>query len=360
MKGLVEKIKRDKFEKNDVNERLNDSLLWLSNYYKSFVFSIIGLNDLKSISYINPYTQKSILAVIRDYFKDYNINATVVDVFNLVINSPEHIDYMLSHNMNLKDIKTMNYVSYYSKFEKGISPFDVSYGLDVFDYIYRLREKLYKTDNQCGIRDVLKYSYEPLVIYTSGYSHLFRIIHEKYFKSNSSKYNFDYDSIYKDKILDYVMDKVKMNIEHILSINPHANIMVLGSNMNSSNYDYYRLIVKYNNYLKQICSNYHISYIDTNSVFDYSNKIDGLILLILEELCRVKKDMSICDKKPIHNMFLEDNLGIRGVVHDVNRDYNKAFYTYNNLGNYNREKHVDKISQLYDEKRVLERVLRRG
>ena len=27
-------------------------------------------------------------------------------------------------------------------------------------------------------------------------------------------------------------------------------------------------------------------------------------------------------------MFLEDNLGIRGVIHDVNRDYNKAFYTY--------------------------------
>ena len=42
MKGLVEKIKRDKFEKNDINERFNDSLLWLSNYYKSFVIKFKG------------------------------------------------------------------------------------------------------------------------------------------------------------------------------------------------------------------------------------------------------------------------------------------------------------------------------
>ena len=104
MEGFINNIKQHINDKKEENEKLSEALYFLSNYYDKKRLIIVGLNDTNGITYLHQSLQKSLLEVIKAYFKDYKIKDTYIDAFNSVINQPEYIDYMLNHNVTLNDI----------------------------------------------------------------------------------------------------------------------------------------------------------------------------------------------------------------------------------------------------------------
>lgn len=360
MEGLLRLLGINKDSGSEINQRLDDALDYIKDDYHDTVFSIFSFVDSDGISYFHPYIRRNLIEIIRIFLKDERFKKfSLVDGCNVVLHQPEYIDYMLNHNMKLSDIKKVNKASYRSKIESILDKADLPSEFSVIGDIYRLRDRIYKTDNQCGIRDAMKYSYEPLIIYGCGYNSLLRILNEKYSQCSKDKFSYDYDSVYNDKVIVQVMDKIKYNIEHFLSINSHANIIALGNKIHTDSSLFNELILQYNVELNKLCDEYSISMLDSNLVNYAYYEMYYLAALIIERLYFDIKDGNKVNKKT--NMeFLEDNLGMKGVIHDINRDYEHALVLSQNMGGYDKNKEIDKAEDILNERRVFEKVLKRG
>ena len=125
MTGLLNLLELNKESSGDINQRVDEALEYIKNYYQNTFFSVFGFIDSDSISYLHPYIHRGIVDIIRIFLKDTRIvNYSLVDGCNVMINQPEYIDYMLSHNMKLSDIKKANKVSYGVKLEKVFDSLD--------------------------------------------------------------------------------------------------------------------------------------------------------------------------------------------------------------------------------------------
>ena len=345
-----------KNEETDI--MLYEILEYLAKYYKRKGFTVFGLNDTKGINTIHPYLQKSIIEVIKDFFKSYNMKSTYVDAFNIMINQPEYIDYLLNHNVSLKNINLMKTEGYIGGLEKKFNNIILTEELPLLANIYRLKDL--KEKEETGIRDILKESTEPLIIYASGYSSLIRTIKEKYERTYNKEKEYNYAGIYKDDILPKNNRKLEKNIEHILSINPNAIIMALNSNrVNTSDPNLLELILYYNELLRDLCSNYNITYIDTTNMTDSFNCPNQLAATILEKLYYKKINRQRRKSISFRYQFPEDNLDMYGVLRDINKDYNDTFILASRLSKQDKRNEMNKAEDILREKIVIEKVLRR-
>ena len=348
----------EELKTNDTNIMLYEILEYLAKYYKNKGFTVFGLNDTKGITTLHPYLQKSIIELIKDFFKSYNMKNTYVDAFNVMINQPEYIDYLLNHNVSLKNINLMKTEGYIGGLDKILNDSIIMEELPILANIYRLKDLRKKEET--GIRDILKESTEPLVIYASGYSSLIRTIKEKYERNYEKEKEYNYVGIYKNDVLPQNNNKLKKNIEHILSINPTATIMALNSNrINTSDPNLLELILYYNELLRDLCDDYNITYIDTTNMQDSFNGSFQLATTILEKLYQEKINRQRRKPIPYRYEFPEDNLDIRGVLRDINKDYNDTYIVASRLSKEDKNKEINKAQDILRERRVIEKVLRR-
>ena len=93
---------------------------------------------------------------------------------------------MLNHNITLDEIQKIKTAGFEVGFEKKLSKSKLIDELTIFSSVYRLKEKKLKLKGQRGIRDILQNSIDPVIIYASGYSSLFRTIDTEYSQCQSS------------------------------------------------------------------------------------------------------------------------------------------------------------------------------
>ena len=373
LRGLVMIKRKDISGCYDVDTDINiDNVCnYLCRYYNEKNLSIIGFNDLSGISFMNSFSHSLLLKKLSSYLKNFSSIYYVVDAFQSFVNKPEHIDYFLDNNISLEEIKFIQSSGVVGLLNKKISNISLPMELASIGELCQLYYRPSEKDKNIYFMDLIRDSYEPIIIYSSGFSDLMRMIGSNstkieadYLNKNRQAYHYTYDKIFDTCTLQYVMDKIRRNIEHILTINHNADIIVMGSDMVHSKIDIFNdFILKYNEELRKLCSEYHLFYLDTIDIGNKKEsvrvKVEELCMSILQQLYFMKRGVHHYVEVECTNQFYDAHGGIRGVVDEMGYDFDEVMKYVSSFYGYDRERELDKASECLQYKRVMEKVLRR-
>lgn len=345
---------------------------YLVRYYQENGLFIFGFNDLSGISFMNSFSHSVLLKSLSQNLYSPELKPFVVDGFQPFMCEPEHIDYFLNHNISLEELKLIKSSGVVGLLRKKMDDIMLPKELSAIGEISRLYYKLDNRDKNMFLRDILKNSSEPLILYCGGFYQLMQKI-----GSNSEKidrdylardkrndFNYTFDKIFEPSTIMSVKNNIQRNIEHFLSINPNADIMIIGSDMVNSNINIFNeFVLKYNHQLKEICYRYGLTYLDIIDIYNTKKsareKIEDLSSIILKELYDLKRDKVKRYNVSYQNSFFESERGVSGVIDDVTDDF---YYTMKRIDShfgYDKEIEIDKASRQLQYKRVMEKVLRR-
>ncbi len=264
-----------------------EELKYLKQYYKDTTLAMIGLNDSQGINCNVDFFKDSFFGILVSALKDYGVAVTDIDAFSGLFNKTEHIDYLLDSNLTYEEIKELNICGMIKSLEKIATDLSLPKFIAKLANIYKFAIKTNENDKEIKITDILKTSKEPIIIYSTGSNNLMREVGNnpaaivKDYKNRDKKPNYNYtlDKMSDPKVFQGVMDGVENNFKKILDINNTADIYALGLYTPHSFHkegldDFINLKNQYNDSLMDICSKYHMTYIDMNAFGDYFSKGD--------------------------------------------------------------------------------------
>lgn len=267
-------------------------------YYDNKNLTIIGLNDSQGVDTSLLY-RKDILECLRDLLISGEQKATCINAFSSLFNKTEHVDYFLKANLSLAEIKELQVQSIVDEMNKYFHNelhIPKIFHLGNIGYVSRNLYKIGKEDKNICLTDSLINTKEPIVIYSCGTNDLIRESGCNPFNIINAHLNGQLDKI-DDFVLKYalcklenpntikgVVSNVERNFNHILGINPNADICALGiclpdtfqrasteiflhNHMNVQNVikKFIEVTESYNEQLYNICNKYKIAYVLPNS-----------------------------------------------------------------------------------------------
>lgn len=255
----------------------------LRDYYKkNQELTIIGLNDSQGVNTTSLF-KKGLLEFISDKLKDEETRTTVIDAFSLMFNKTEHINYLLRSNPNLEEIKDLQVYGMVSALEKAFGDFHMPKSLGKIGYISRKLHKPCDENKDIRLTDTLRDSKEPIVIYSCGANDLmrecwnnpFKIVRD--YKKQNEAYRYALDKLSDKSTVKRVLDSVDKNFNNILSINDKADVFALGlyipKSMQCDEMEIFNITINlYNEFLKELCKKYNITYVNTESIGRENNK----------------------------------------------------------------------------------------
>ncbi len=299
---------------------------------------IMGLNDLQCSN--SNCLNKSLFNYLTKTLTTKELKPTVIDAFSLLFNKTEHIDYFLENNISIGDIKNLKI---YGKInDKG--------------RLTKARNSLWhdktnSSDDNKKIATCLNEAHSPVVIYSSGVSDLMRNcgnnqykILKDYKKRNTNpNYFYTLGQALEEATLNDVIDKIDKNFENILSINEMADIYVLGTYFpkvfEREGIDIFsNLVFKYNDRLDTLCKKYNITFINMKQIEDFYSKsgkafhlnkngitelTSEIVNLIYQKRCVFDEGINY-NNNDNENSFEVTNLGLKGVISSIEKDYEKA------------------------------------
>ncbi len=358
-KGVQKKIQTD-FERK---------IRRLNKYYQNINLLFVGLNDFSGISFMDDFFKNNILELLAEHFEKKDNEKIIINIFSPIINKPEYIDYILSHNLSLEDLMLIKKYAMIQKSEYICKDWLLPEKFGIYGNKYY--HSITNHDNTTYLRDILKDNEEPLILYSCGYSSLMenvgsdiaKIQTDYKMRKKNNNYHYTCVNMTDPKVMKKVIDKIRNNLEHLLSINPNSEIMLLGSNILGEDKEelelYKELILKYNDQLNQLCKEYQASYIDISRIqcsMPYDNAFYDVIASLINALYYQKYENNKQHNKQ-YAIFKETNQGIEGMYESINHDYNKNLMTINEFFGKDRERQVDIASNQLAARRVLERVI---
>lgn len=248
----------------------NDILQDLREYYDFFGGGdlLVGMNGSQAIR------------VLRQLSEDLNRKDSVmIDASSLTMNKTEHIDYFLDANLSLEEIKLSQIYSAVSAIEHVMEESHLPVSLGQIGQLSRLFYKVKENDKNIYIRDAIEKAIDPIIVYSCGENNLMREVGNnpgsimKDYKRKAITPNFDYTvaKAKSPKSLQRVLDGIERNFNHILSLNASSDIYALGTyvpkQLEAEELKVFKdLILRYNDELKALCSEYGCSFVTTEKV----------------------------------------------------------------------------------------------
>ena len=212
--------------------------------------------------------------------------------------------------------------------------------------VYRLTYP--KVKHNTSLTTELKNSVQPFIIYSSGANDLMKLIGTdpfsviRHYKKRDKEPNFYYslNQVVKFELVDDVICKIKDNLKLINSYNPNTIVFVLGAyiptSLKATEMKKFRdLIIRYNDKLKDTCSECKAIYIDINEIGErYSKKKYSfhistkghkeLSKILINSIDHYSKNVNSNNNDINSSNY--DNSGLIGIIQDIE----KKFIEYKN------------------------------
>lgn len=221
-----------------------EKLTKLRDYYKDEL-TIIGFNDLEVVNNASSFFKKDLLDYLSELLSSDELKTTVVDAFSPLMNKTEHINYFLKSNLSIEEIKLSKVYSSVLTLEKFMVNRHLPKVLGKIGYLSTFRNLINRDDDTTCITSLLEEAYNPIIIYSSGYSNLKREID---FDGVNPPKNIDYtlSKVKGKKTLSKVMTGVERNFYNILSINDKSDIYVLNALLPNTLEEVKNLVISFN------------------------------------------------------------------------------------------------------------------
>lgn len=258
----------------------------IQDYYGSLnqPINVFVMNDSQGLNLNIAFWKNS----YPEYLEE-ELGATVIDASSLRFNKVSHIDMLLDNNLTVAEMKQLNNegncyaLKKYAK-ENGYSWFSgiiSNIGGKVFC------QGIEDTDAKVHISDLIKNSYEPIIVYSSGANDLMFLANANpnSIKKYDGKGNITNKYLYAESVLsnpdtlDTIIGSIEQTFIKILRINPTSRIFALSIYIPNalSNEDYQvfaRAINEYNARLKKLCDKYGMCYVDESEFGNIYNDKD--------------------------------------------------------------------------------------
>lgn len=352
----------------------------LINYYKDKGLLIVGLNDSQGVNVTSTFFRKGLLEYIASALKSDELTPSVINAFSLTMNKTEHIDYFLKNNLSVEEIKLSQVYSAVSALKKVMKDIKAPQFLGEAGNLYKLVYAPKKGDENIRISTSLKEASEPIVIYSSGVNDLMRAVGANPFsikkdfllKAEKPNYYYTLDKTRKPGTLKKVIGSIGKNFNTILSVNPNSDIYVLGAyvpkSLQSKEMNIFRnLVISYNEALIDLCNQYGVTFIDTDTVGKKYNNSEinfhvsqaghnALANYILSMIYSNKFNEPATREIEINRVNITDK-GAEGVMYSVLHDYEKNCKKALKLDGYAREREFSIADEHRRETDIFEKVL---
>ena len=264
------------------------------------------------------------------------------DCFSLFFNKTYYVESFFKHNIDKKTIRLLQIHGNIMAVKKSMEDYSLPKFISYIRNIYRLTYP--KVKNNARLTTELKNSIQPFIIYSSGANDLMKLIGTdpfsiiSHYKKRNKEPNFYYslNQATKYELVDDVVSEIKKNLELINSYNSNARIIVLGAyipvSLEEKEMKKFRdLIIRYNNALKNACTEYNAIYIDTNEIgkkyskkkysFHVSTKGHRELSKIIMDSINLYSKNTI--RNPNHSSNNYDNSGLIGIIQDIEKKYKK-------------------------------------
>ena len=255
----------------------------IEKHYEDHDINIFIFNDSQGINLNAGFW--------KDSYPEYlakSLDANVVDCSSLRYNKTSHINYILKNNLSVEEFKKINNEATNVAISKVVSDLGINSqiiqnaigGLGEMAF----KQKVNRDDDDKHTSDMLKESYEPIVIYSSGANDLMYLLNcnpmslKKYDDNlnETDQYKYAMSVIKNGNIIDSVINNIDTNIKNILAINPDSHIYVLSiykpKFFRDNDYDeLIKFIDDYNEALRSLCEKRNIRYIDEEELGNVYN-----------------------------------------------------------------------------------------
>lgn len=351
-------------------------------YYRKKGLLIIALNDSQGVNVSRNIFEKGFLEFLTDTLSFDDFTPEVINAFSLCMNKTEHIDYFFQNNLNVEEIKRSQVYSAVSAWKKGLSDFHCPQFFGNLAYLYKFVYKIKSEDKNLRLSSALMEASEPIVIYSSGANNLMRAVGSdpsnikwQYKKRNTlPHYNYVLEKAQDPNILTDTILSVKKNFETILNINPNSDIYTIGAyipkSLRKKEMNLFRdLAYSYNKSLKDLCDQYHITFIDTENIgkkynnsesnfhvtTEGHNALASHILNYIYEKKILFPEKSIVTNKSDFDM--KDG-GPQGVINALSLDLQKTLEKAETLSGYPKQRELAIAEEHIREIKVFEKVLK--
>lgn len=353
----------------------------LIDYYKDNGLLIVGLNDSQGVNTTSTFFKKGLLEYLANALTSDQLTPEVINAFSLTMNKTEHIDYFLKNNLSLEEIKLSQIYSVVSALEKVMTDIGLPKFLGKVGNAYRLIYTPKKGDKNINITSSLKQVAEPVMVYSSGVNDLMREVGANPFgikadyKNRDKKPNYYYtlDKVNNSETLKKVIDAIERNYDTILGINQNTDIYTLGAyipkSLQSDEMNIFRdLVIAYNEELMNLCSQYGITFVDTEEVGKKYNNSENnfhistaghnaLANYILGYMYYNKFEADNSVKKEINNLVEITNKGAQGIIESTSYDYEQSIKKANELTGYPSERELAIADEHKRETEIFKKVL---
>lgn len=307
---------------------------------------IIGLNDSHGVDTTFKINKKSFMWYIRKEFDSRKIKYEMFDCFSLFFNKTYYVESFFKHNIDKKTIRLLQIYGNIMALKKSMIDYSLPKFISTIRNVYRLTYP--KVKHNTSLTTELKNSVQPFIIYSSGANDLMKLIGTdpfsviRHYKKRDKEPNFYYslNQAVKFELVDDVICKIKDNLKLINSYNPNTIVFVLGAyiptSLKATEMKKFRdLIIRYNDKLKDTCSECNAIYIDTNEIGErYSKKKYSfhistkghkeLSKILINSIDHYSKNVNRNNNDINSSNY--DNSGLIGIIQDIE----KKFIEYKN------------------------------
>lgn len=361
---------------------LDGQVVQLQEYYQDKGLTIVGLNDSQGVNVSSNIFKRGILELIANALKAGELDPIIIDAFSMLMNKTEHVDYYLRHDLSVEEIKLSQNYSAIQAFSKLLKDMHLPQSLSGIASCYSFINKTGEKDKNVRVRSLLRDSFEPTIIYSSGVNNLMRELGTNPFvlpydyKTREKRPNYYYteDKAKDPSVLSKVIDGIESNFEHILSINDSADIYALGiyvpKSIRSDETNLYgNLVSSYDEKLEQLCSSYHVTYINMEQIGkSYNNNSLNFHISA--------RGHSVIADTILHNMWArkigyrtsskglvahadEAGIGPWGVYKSLVKDIEGSQSLANNYTGYEKQRELDIAEEHLREAEVFKKVMQK-
>lgn len=306
--------------------------------------TLIGFNDSQTMNLNFCFWEANAMEYVKNELVNQGATVNFVNTASLKYNKTNHIDKMLTNNLSIEEIKTLNLIgakTYFTELSSQINfPIDLNFIGPLF------ADSVKDGDEAMHISTMIKHSSSPIIIYTSGANDLMRALNnnpmsiKKYDENGNINDSYLY-SVYKSNqafVLDNIMKQVEINSKNIYSVNPNSKIYALSlyvpSNITGEDMQpFIEIIDKYNQRLDELCKIYGIHYISTAELapvyteknnFHISEKgHKTLANLLIQEIAYDCLDTQHYNHSQYSNNLNITNQGLNGFANELKDDMQK-------------------------------------
>ena len=352
----------------------------LINYYKNKGLLIVGLNDSQGVNTTSLFFKGGLLDYLKEFLTSKELKPVIIDAFSLTMNKTEHIDYYLKNNISIEEIKLSQFYSIISALEKILMDIGLDIKLNGISNIYRSKTSS-KNAESIKISTSLQKVEEPVLIYSSGINNLMLEVGSNPFeikraykeRNKKPSYYYALEKASNPTTIKRVVDSIEENFNTILGINSHTDIYTLGGyipkSLQREEMELFRdLIIAYNEELLNLCKQYGIAFVDTETIgkkYNTSNNNFHISSLGHVALANCLLDNMYNNKietrKPVSRKIISPikitNKAADGVLEDLLIDYEKSCLKAEELSGCEKERQMEIAMEHKREIEIFQKVL---